>query len=67
MHQDGELFLNELEAKSRDVPVMNVVDKWSFYNFSFGRNWCLIINFGENLDPRLAVLRSTYQFRTNFE
>jgi len=36
MHQDGELFLNELEAKSRDVPVMNVVDKWSFYNFSFG-------------------------------
>jgi len=58
MHQDADLFLNGLEATSRDVPVMNVIDKWSFYNFSFERNWCSTTSFGENLDSRLAVLRT---------
>jgi hypothetical protein len=36
MHQDSELFLNRLEAKSKDVPMTNVVGKWFLYDHGFG-------------------------------
>jgi hypothetical protein len=51
--------LKGLEAKLKDVPVMNVVDKWFLYKFGFGRIQNAVIYIGEkNLDSRLAVLRS---------